>query len=322
MFATLRDLPDREASEYLRGADVYGAEEEKLGTVDDAIVDASTGELRYLIVDAGWLSTRKFMVPADQVFGFGESDDLFVNLTRKQAKSLPPPEDRWLTSNEFPRYEREYRQAWNFDADRSRHGSSSRLERVRERLRASVSRAGTTAKGTSTGSLGVFGVYRDRGDVERAVNELKSRGFQNSDISVLFPNRGESQQFAVEHATKAPEGALAGGGTGLVVGGALGWLAAIGAITIPGIGPFIAAGPIVAAITGAGVGSAIGGIAGALIGLGVPEFEARKVERAVREGGILVAVHSDDVRYIESARGVLESTKANDVFVTGERRAA
>ena len=115
-------------------------------------------------------------------------------------------------------------------------------------------------------TITIYGLYQDRDALERAVSELKELGFSNNNISVVFPDEQKTQRFAVEHATKAPEGALAGGGTGLVVGGVLGWLAGIGTFALPGIGPIIAAGPLVAAITGAGVGSAVGGLAGALIG--------------------------------------------------------
>ena len=165
-------------------------------------------------------------------------------------------------------------------------------------------------------------MYQDRGRLEAAVQKLKELGFRSDEISVLFPNREQTKKFAVDVATKAPEGALAGGSTGFVVGGVLGWLAGLGALAIPGIGPIIAAGPIVAAITGAGVGSAIGGIAGALIGLGVPELEARRYEEEVKRGGMLLSVHCGDVRFAESARKILASTGAKDVFVTADRRAA
>src|SRR6187399_3307084 len=123
---------------------------------------------------------------------------------------------------------------------------------------------------------------------ERIVDRLKVAGFSNNDISVIMADKTGTRDFAHEHNTKAPEGAAAGAGTGAVVGGALGWLAGIGALAIPGLGPFIAAGPIMAALAGVGVGGAVGGLTGALIGMGIPEFEAKRYEGRIKEGGILL----------------------------------
>ena len=139
----------------------------------------------------------------------------------------------------------------------------------------------------------VFGIYPMYAAVEGAVDALRAAGFRNTDISVLFPENAGTKDFAHEKGTKAPEGATAGAGTGAVVGGALGWLAGIGALAIPGVGPFIAAGPLMAALAGAGVGGAVGGIAGTLIGMGIPEYEAKRYEGRVKSGGILLSVHSD-----------------------------
>src|SRR5690349_15690336 len=130
----------------------------------------------------------------------------------------------------------------------------------------------------------VFGIYPTYGAVESAVDALRSEGFRNTDISVLFPENVGTKDFAHEKGTKAPEGASTGAGTGAVLGGALGWLAGIGALAIPGVGPFIAAGPIMGALAGVGVGGAIGGIAGALIGMGIPEYEAKRYEGMVKKG--------------------------------------
>src|SRR5579863_10649896 len=124
----------------------------------------------------------------------------------------------------------------------------------------------------------VYGLYKDRSGVEEAVESLKHCGFRNTDISVLFPDNQGSKDFAVEKSTKAPEGAVAGGGSGAVVGGALGWLAGIGLLAIPGIGPFVAAGPIIGLLAGVGVGGTVGSIIGALIGMGLPEYEAKRFE--------------------------------------------
>jgi hypothetical protein len=167
----------------------------------------------------------------------------------------------------------------------------------------------------------VFGIYRDRTSVENAVDVLRQENFRNTDISVLFPENQGTKDFAHEKNTKAPEGAATGAGSGAVIGGALGWLTGIGALAIPGLGPFIAAGPIVAALAGVGVGGAIGGIAGALIGMGIPEYEAKRYEGRVKEGGILLSVHCDDSNWTKRAKEILERTGAQDVSSSGEANA-
>jgi hypothetical protein len=167
----------------------------------------------------------------------------------------------------------------------------------------------------------VFGIYQTYEGVESAVDALKAAGFRNTDISVLFPENVGTKDFAHEKGTKAPEGATTGAGTGAVVGGALGWLAGIGALAIPGVGPFIAAGPIMAALAGVGVGGAVGGIAGALIGMGIPEYEAKRYEGRVKKGGILLSVHSDNSEWTRKAKEILERTGAQDVSSAGEASA-
>ena len=167
----------------------------------------------------------------------------------------------------------------------------------------------------------VFGIYRDRTSVENAVDVLRQEDFRNTDISVLFPENQGTKDFAHEKNTKAPEGAATGAGSGAVLGGALGWLTGIGALAIPGLGPFIAAGPIVAALAGVGVGGAIGGITGALIGLGIPEYEAKRYEGRIKEGGILLSVHCDDSNWTKRAKEILERTGAQDVSSSGEANA-
>ena len=134
----------------------------------------------------------------------------------------------------------------------------------------------------------VFGIYRSEAALERAVDSLRTAGFRNTDISVLYPENVGTKDLAVEKSTKAPEGASTGAGTGAVIGGTLGWLVGIGALAIPGLGPFIAAGPIVAAIAGVGAGGALGAVTGALIGMGVPEYEAKRYQGLVKEGGAAV----------------------------------
>lgn len=164
----------------------------------------------------------------------------------------------------------------------------------------------------------VFGIYPSYANVESGVDGLKAAGFSNRDISVLFPESAGSKDFAHEKGTKAPEGATAGAGTGLVVGGTMGWLLGIGALAIPGLGPFIAAGPIMAALAGAGVGGAVGGITGALVGMGIPEYEAKRYEGRVKNGGILLSVHSDHSDETKRAKQILEATGAQDISSTSE----
>jgi len=163
-----------------------------------------------------------------------------------------------------------------------------------------------------------FGIYSDRAAVENAVERLKSEGYRNTDISVLFPVNSGTKDFAHEKNTKAPEGVTAGAGTGAVLGGTLGWLAGIGSLAIPGLGPFIAAGPIMAALAGAGVGGAVGGMVGALVGMGIPEYEAKRYEGRVKSGGILLSVHCDNSEWTKKAKEILEETGAEDVSSTGE----
>jgi hypothetical protein len=166
----------------------------------------------------------------------------------------------------------------------------------------------------------VFGIYTDTTSVNSAVEALKAAGFSNSDVSALFPDKQGTRDFAHEKNTKAPEGATTGAGTGAILGGGLGWLAGIGALAIPGLGPFIAAGPIMAALAGAGVGGAVGGLTGALIGMGIPEYEAKRYEGRVKDGGILLSVHSDTSDEIKRAKEILERTGAQDISSTGESR--
>jgi hypothetical protein len=167
----------------------------------------------------------------------------------------------------------------------------------------------------------VFGIYPEYADVENGVDALQAAGFRNTDISVLFPENVGTKDFAHKKETKAPEGTAAGATTGAVIGGGLGWLAGIGALAIPGLGPFIAAGPIMAALAGVGVGGAVGGITGALIGMGIPEYEAKRYEGRVKDGGILLSVHSDNSEWTKRAKEILERTGAQDISSSGEASA-
>ena len=157
----------------------------------------------------------------------------------------------------------------------------------------------------------VFGIYPHQTSVENGVDALKAAGFSNTDISVLFPQNEGTKDFAHKKSTKAPEGASTGAGTGALLGGGLGWLAGIGALAIPGLGPFIAAGPIMAALAGAGVGGAVGGLTGALVGMGIPEYEAKRYEGRVKDGGILLSVHSDRSEETKRAKGLSETAACN-----------
>lgn len=167
----------------------------------------------------------------------------------------------------------------------------------------------------------VFCIATSREQADRLVTELKSANFSNNDISVLFPDKGTTRDFAHEKNTKAPEGAVAGAGTGGVIGGALGWIAGIGALTIPGVGPFIAAGPIIAALSGAAIGATVGGIAGGLIGLGIPEIEAKRYEGKVKAGNILISVHTENSTEIARAKDIFTKGGAEDICTTGEASA-
>jgi len=167
----------------------------------------------------------------------------------------------------------------------------------------------------------VFGIYPDRTSVENAVDALRTANFRNTDISVLFPENAGTKDFAHEKGTKAPEGVATGVPAGAAIGGTLGWLAGIGALAIPGLGPFIAAGPIMGALAGVGVGGALGGIAGALIGMGIPEYEAKRYEGRVKNGGILLSVHADSSEWVKRAKDILEHTGAQDVSSSGESSA-
>ena len=164
----------------------------------------------------------------------------------------------------------------------------------------------------------VFGLLRDEAQACRIIEQLQSAGFSNNDVSVLLPDKSGTRDFAHKKGTKAPEGATTGAGAGGVVGGTLGWLAGIGALAIPGLGPFIAAGPIMAALSGAAVGAATGGIVGALVGMGIPEYEAKRYEGKVREGKILLSVHSENSDETKTAKEILKNAGAEDIATSGE----
>ncbi|MEO8048803.1 MAG: DUF3341 domain-containing protein [Acidobacteriota bacterium] len=165
----------------------------------------------------------------------------------------------------------------------------------------------------------VFGIYKNTMGAERAVDQILAAGFSNNDISVLLPDAQSSREFAHEKNTKAPEGTTTGVTAGGVVGGTLGLLAGIGTLAIPGLGPFIAAGPIMAGLAGLGVGGAVGGLIGALIGMGIPEYEAKRYEGRVKDGGVLLSVHCATSDEISRAKDLLKQTGADDISSAGEK---
>jgi hypothetical protein len=164
----------------------------------------------------------------------------------------------------------------------------------------------------------VFGIYSSAAQAERAVDALVLERFSNADVSVLMPDSQSSKEFAHEKHTKAPEGTTTGVAAGGTIGGTLGLLAGIGALAIPGVGPFIAAGPIMGALAGIGVGGAVGGLVGALVGMGIPEYEAKRYEGRVKNGGVLLSVHCDTSDEITRAKEVLKRTGAEDIASAGE----
>lgn len=165
----------------------------------------------------------------------------------------------------------------------------------------------------SSKHVAVFGLYKTPATAEAAVDHLLSKGFTNESISVLLPDDDTTRAFAHQKSTKAPEGTATGVTTGGVIGGTLGLLAGIGALAIPGVGPLIAAGPIMGALAGLGVGGAVGGVVGALVGLGIPEYEAKRYEGAIKEGGSLLSVHCDTSEQIDVAKAALKDTGAQDI---------
>jgi len=167
-----------------------------------------------------------------------------------------------------------------------------------------------------------FGIFKSRAHAENCVDSLLNAGYRNDDISLLAPDQETTRELATEKNTKAPEAAATGATAGGAVGGTLGLLAGIGALAIPGVGPFIAAGPIVGALAGLGAGAATGGLIGALIGLGMPEYEAKRYEGRVKDGGILISVHCDNSEWVGKAKDILERSGAEDISSAGEKSAS
>ena len=166
----------------------------------------------------------------------------------------------------------------------------------------------------------VICIVNNQDQAERVVGELRDAGFPSDHISALFPDKQGTKDFAHEQNTKAPEGAATGAGVGGALGGTLGWLVGIGSLAIPGVGPFIAAGPILAALSGAAVGAAVGGLTGALVGMGIPEYEAKQYEGKIKGGNILISVHTDDSARRDLAKEIFEKAGAEDIRTTGEAK--
>jgi len=167
-------------------------------------------------------------------------------------------------------------------------------------------------------STSVFCIVDTADQASQVVDRLKDAGFTSSDVSVLMPDKSGTRDFAHEHNTKAPEGAATGATAGLALGGGLGWLAGIGALAIPGVGPLIAAGPIMAALSGAAIGGTLGGFSGALVGMGIPEFEAKQYEGKIRGGNALISVHSDNSDETSRAKEIFTDAGAKDISTSGE----
>ena len=167
--------------------------------------------------------------------------------------------------------------------------------------------------------IAVFGLFRDEQTLAKAVDALKAAGFMNNDISALLPDNQSTSTFAHEKHTKAPEGAAVGATAGVVTGGTVGLLLGIGAIAIPGLGAFLAAGPIMAALAGAGVGGAVGTLTGALIGMGIPEYEAKRYESFINDGGMLLSVHCDESELVHRARSIMDGFGGHDIAETKEK---
>ena len=167
----------------------------------------------------------------------------------------------------------------------------------------------------------VFGIVKTRSQAEQIVQNLQTAGFATSEISVLLPDKEGKHDIGHVKATKAPEGATTGAATGGLTGGVLGLLAGIGALAIPGVGPFIAAGPIMAALSGAALGATTGGVVGGLIGMGIPEIEAKRYEGKLKSGNYLIAVHVHDGKEKDRAKEIFKNGGAEDISTSSMSKA-
>jgi uncharacterized protein (TIGR02271 family) len=269
-------------------------------------------------------------VPAGQKTGGAcaqdafKEEDIYIPLRREEAvveKNTRVREEVRVSKNQKSERQSVSERVRREDVDVSNSGQDFSAGQNARAVRPS-GQSQSQASGRSQGTRSVFGLFKNNDQTSRAVDQLKAAGFSSGDVSVLFPDKRGTRDFAHEKNTKAPEGAATGAGTGAVLGGTVGWLAGAGALAIPGVGPFIAAGPILAALSGAAVGGAAGGLTGALIGMGIPEYEAKRYEGKVKAGGILVSVHVDNRDEERSAKDVLEKSGAEDVSATGEEKVA
>ena len=249
-----------------------------------------------------------------------QQEDIFIPLRREEAVvekqtrvreevrvSKKAQTERQNVSEQVRKEDVEVQNTGTSQAGSKSGGSTSRQQRQPQR----AGQRGTKA---------VFCLCRNEQQASDIVSQLKQSGFSKNDISVLFPDKRGTRDFAHEKNTKAPEGATTGGVSGGILGGAFGWLVGIGALAIPGLGPFVAAGPLAAALSGAAVGAGTGGIIGALVGMGIPEYEAKRYEGKLREGNLLISVHSDNSDETRRAKEIFERAGATDISDTGEQK--
>jgi len=248
-----------------------------------------------------------------------KEEDIYIPLRREEAvvqKESRVREEVRVSKRAETERQNVSEQVRKEDIDIQRSGSMPGATKARGTKPAGARGGG----GMEHGRRAVFGILKDQQEASRAVDELKRAGFSRDDISVLFADKRGTKDFAHEKNTKAPEGAATGAGAGGIAGGALGWLAGIGALAIPGVGPFVAAGPVMAALSGAAIGAGTGGVIGALVGLGIPEYEAKRYEGKLKEGNILLSVHSDNSDETSRAKEILERAGAEDISTTSEEK--
>jgi uncharacterized protein (TIGR02271 family) len=249
-----------------------------------------------------------------------QQEDIFIPLCREEA-----------VVEKESRVREEVRVSKKAETERQTVSQQVRKEDIEVQRSGAPAMAGSKARGTEPagqrarksgdrGKTAVFGLARDEGQASRIVDDLKSAGFSKNDISVLFADKSGTKDFAHEKHTKAPEGAAAGAGTGGILGGVLGWLVGAGVLAIPGLGPFIAAGPLMAGLSGAAIGAGAGGLIGALVGLGIPEFEAKRYESKLKEGNILISVHSDNRDETKRAKEIFERDGADEIATSSEEK--
>ena len=248
-----------------------------------------------------------------------EEEDIFIPLRREEAvvqKESRVREEVRVSKKAATERQTVSEQVRKEDIEVQRSGAAS-MSKDKSRV---TQPAGQKRTKGDRGKTAVFGLARDEQQASRIVDDFKSAGFSNNDISVLFADKRGTKDFAHEKNTKAPEGAVTGAGTGGVLGGVFGWLVGAGTLAIPGLGPFVAAGPLMAALSGAAVGAGAGGLIGALVGLGIPEFEAKRYEGKLKEGNILISVHSDNRDETKRAKEIFERDGADEISTSSEEK--